>query len=78
MPVLLDLAENVVAVPLRMPRILKSSSPASPSCNPEITGTPPRHGRAKLDLLLHPTRQGDQLRTATRDQLLVGGDHRFA
>ncbi|SPE40175.1 hypothetical protein SBA7_1290008 [Candidatus Sulfotelmatobacter sp. SbA7] len=28
-------------VPLRMPQIRKSSSPANPSCNPEITGTPP-------------------------------------
>src|ERR1700722_17037771 len=35
------------------------------------------HGCAELDLLIHLAGQGDQFRTAVRDQLLIRRNHRF-
>src|ERR1700682_4677909 len=58
----LDLAENVVAGAVEKPAYLKEFTPGQAFMQPGNPGHAARHGGAKLDLLIHPPRQGDQLR----------------
>ena len=74
----LDLAENVVAGAVENAADSEQFIASQSGMQSGNYGDAAGDGRAKLELLFHPARQVDQVRAATGDQLLVGGDHGLA